>query len=191
MAYNPPMIRTAATAALATCLLGCATAAKPPPPPVPMTPPPAGGPVEWSPKGEVSWKDLTGANPTRRVAFDDWQIRGPTVALTRSSDGRWVGKARGVPVTLTAVPGKLSGGDIDLSLTFDDKGAIVVEGLWGGKKVKLVLVKDRVSGVLPGGPIDMTDMGTGMFNSYNGLLQISGPSDMPQIAIALLDAMVL
>jgi hypothetical protein len=36
----------------------------------------------------------------------------------------------------------------------------------------------------------MTDMGTGMFNSYQGLLQISGPSDMPQIVIALLDAMV-
>jgi hypothetical protein len=36
----------------------------------------------------------------------------------------------------------------------------------------------------------MTDMGTGMFNSYQGMLQISGPPDMPQIAIALLDAMV-
>lgn len=184
------MTRIAAIAALAATLLGCATAAKPPPPPVPMTPPPAGGPAEFSPKGEVTWKDLTGANPTRRVVFDDWQVRGPTVALTRSSDGRWVGKARGVPVALVAADGKLTGGDIDLSLTFDDKGAVVVEGLWGGKKVKLVLVKDRVSGVLPGGPIDMTDMGTGMFNSYQGLLQISGPSDMPQIAISLLDAMV-
>lgn len=184
------MNRIAATAALAACLLGCATAPKAPPPPVPMTPPPPGGPVEFSPKGEVTWKDLTGANPTRRVVFDDWQVRGPTVALTRSSDGRWVGKVRGVPVALTAEPGKLSGGDIDLSLTFDDKGAVVVEGFWRAKKVMLVLVKDRVSGFLPGGPIDMTDMGAGMFNSYNGLLQISGPSDMPQIAIALLDAMV-
>lgn len=185
------MTRTAATAALAATLLGCATAAKPPPPPVPMTPPPAGGPGEFSPKGEVSWKDLTGANPARRVAFDDWQIRGPTVSLTRSSDGRWVGKVRGVPVALTAAPGKLSGGDVDLSLTFDDKGAVVVDGLWGGKKVKLVLEKNRVSGFVPGGPLDMTDMGTGLFNSYQGLLQITGPSDMPQIAIALLDAMVL
>ena len=155
-----------------------------------MTEPPSGGPVEFSPKGEVSWKDLTGVSPPRRVSFDDWRVKGPTVSLARSSDGRWVGKARGVDVALTAAPGKLSGGDVDLALTFDDKGAIVVEGLWGGKRVRLVLARDRISGALPGGPIDMTDMGTGMFNSYQGLLQISGPPDMPQIAIALLDAMV-
>ncbi len=185
------MNRNLATVALAAALLGCATAAKPPPPPVPMTPPPDGGPGEFSPKGEVSWKDLTGANPPRRATFDDWRVKGPTVALSRSSDGRWVGRARGREVALTAAPGKLSGGDIDLSLTFDEKGSIVVEGLWGGKRVRLVLEKNRISGVIPGGPVDMTDMGTGMFNSYQGLLQISGPSDMPQIAIALLDAMVL
>ena len=155
-----------------------------------MTETPSGGPVEFSPKGEVSWKDLTGVSPPRRVSFDDWRVKGPTVSLTRSSDGRWVGKARGVDVALTAAPGKLSGGDVDLALTFDDKGSIVVEGLWGGKRVRLVLARDRISGALPGGPIDMTDMGTGMFNSYQGLLQISGPPDMPQIAIALLDAMV-
>ena len=156
-----------------------------------MTPSPAGGPGEFSSKGEVTWKDLTGANPTRRASFDDWRVQGPTVALSRSSDGRWVGKARGLQVSLVATSGKITGGDIDLSLTFDDKGAIVVEGLWGGKRVQLLLAKDRISGALPGGPVDMTDMGTGMFNSYQGLLQISGPSDMPQIVIALLDAMVL
>jgi hypothetical protein len=176
--------------ALASALLGCATAPKPPAPPVPMAEPPAGGPGDFSPKGEVTWKDLTGVSPPRRVSFDDWRVQGPTVSLSRSSDGRWVGKARGLDVALTAVPGKLSGGDIDLAITFGDKGDIVVEGLWGGKRVRLVLAKDRISGALPGGPIDMTDMGTGMFNSYQGMLMISGPPDMPQIAIALLDAMV-
>lgn len=188
--YNPPMPRLLSTITLAAALLGCATAPKPPAPPVPMTDPPSGGPSEFSPKGEVTWKDLTGVSPPRRVAFDDWRVKGPTVSLTRSSDGRWVGKARGLDVALTAAPGKVSGGDIDLALTFDDKGAIVVEGIWGGKRVRLVLAKDRISGALPGGPIDMTDMGTGMFNSYQGMLMISGPPDMPQIAIALLDAMV-
>ncbi len=155
-----------------------------------MTPSPGGGPGEFSAKGEVSWKDLTGANPARRASFDDWRVRGPTVSLTRSPEGRWVGKARGLQVSLTAASGKITGGDIDLSLTFDDDGNIVVDGLWGGKRVRLVLAKNRISGVLPGGPVDMTDMGTGMFNSYQGFLQIAGPSDMPQIVIALLDAMV-
>ncbi len=184
------MFKLPTAIAIVSTLIGCATAAKPTPPPVPMAPSPAGGPGEFSAKGEVSWKDLTGVHPARRASFDDWRVRGPTVALSRSSDGRWVGKARGLQVALTAAPGKLTGGDIDLSLTFDDKGAIVVEGLWGGKPVRLLLAKDRISGALPGGPVDMTDMGTGMFNSYQGLLQISGPSDMPQIVIALLDAMV-
>jgi hypothetical protein len=184
------MPRLLAIAALAAALLGCATAPKPAAPPVLMTPPPSGGPGEFSPKGEVVWKDLTGVSPPRRATFDDWRVNGPTASLTRSSDGRWVGKARGVDVALTAAPGKLTGGDIDLALTFGDKGVIVVEGLWGGKRVRLELAKDRVSGALPGGPVDMTDMGTGMFNSYQGMLMISGPPDMPQIAIALLDAMV-
>ena len=185
------MFRLATAIAVVATLLGCATAPKAAPPPVPMTPPPAGGQGEFSPKGEVTWKDLTGASPTRRASFDDWGVRGPTVSLSRSSDGRWIGKARGSQVALTAASGKLSGGDTDLSITFDDKGAIVVDGLWGGKRVLLMLAKDRISGALPGGPVDMTDMGTGMFNSYQGLLQISGPSDMPQIVIAILDTMVL
>ena len=184
------MIRPLTVSALAMALLGCATTPKPPAPPVPMTEPPSGGPGEFSPKGEVTWKDLTGVSPPRRVSFDDWRVQGPSVSLTRSSDGRWVGRARGKDVAFTAVAGKVSGGDTDLAVTMGEKGEIVVEGLWGGKRVRLVLAKDRVSGALPGGPIDMTDMGTGMFNSYQGMLQISGPPDMPQIAIALLDAMV-
>jgi hypothetical protein len=32
-------------------------------------------------------------------------------------------------------------------------------------------------------------MGTGMFNSYQGLLQISGPPDMPQVVLALLSVL--
>ena len=184
------MLRLSPVVALAAALLGCATAAKPVLPPVPMTPPPAGGPGEFSPNGEIIWKDLTGVSPPRRVTFDDWRVKGPSVSLTRASESRWVGRARGLDVVLTTAPGKISGGDVDLSLTFDDAGAIVLEGLWGGKRVKLNLAKTKISGSIPGGPVDLTDMGTGMFNSYQGLLQISGPSDMPQVAIGLLDAMV-
>ena len=184
------MPRLPAVLALAATLLGCATIVKPVPPPVPMTPPPAGGPSEFSPKGEIIWKDLTGVSPPRRATFDDWRVKGPSVSLTRASESRWVGRARGLDVVLTTSPGKISGGDVDLALTFDDAGAVVVEGLWGGKRVKLTLAKTKVSGFIPGGPVDLTDMGTGMFNSYQGLLQISGPPDMPQVAIGLLDAMV-
>jgi hypothetical protein len=175
---------------LAASLLGCATTSKAPPPPVPMTTPPPGGVREFSPKGEVIWKDFSGAGVTRRATYDDWRVKGPTVSLARSPEGRWVGKARGLDVVLTAEPGKVYGGDIALSLTFDDDKNIVVEGFWGGKPVKLLLTKNKISGAVPNGPVDLTDMGAGMFNSYTGYLQITGPSDMPQVVFAMLDTMV-
>lgn len=184
------MLRFPAALLLATALLGCATTNKAGPPPVPMTAPPPGGPREFSPKGEVLWKDMSGAGITRRASYDDWRVKGPTVSLARSPEGRWVGKARGLDVVLTAEPGKVHGGDIALSLTFDDDGKIVVEGFWGGKPVKLVLGKNRITGAVPSGPVDLSDMGAGMFNSYTGYLQITGPSDIPQVVFAMLDTMV-
>jgi hypothetical protein len=173
----------------AAVLAGCATTPKVQPP-VPMTQPPAATPRDFSPTGVVVWKDLTGASGARRAAFDDWRIQGPTGSVTRDRQNRWVGTARGADVVLVTQEGKVTGGDIALSLTFDEEGRIVVEGFWGGKPVKLFLAKNKISGAIPSGPVDLTDMGTGMFNSYNGLLEISGPSDMPQVIIAMLDVMV-
>ncbi len=179
----PPVLALLAT-------LACATSAKAPPPPVPMTQAPPGSPGTFTPTGEVVWKDLTGAGPRRVAAFDDWRVRGPGVSLTRSTDGRWFGTFRGADVVLAVTPGKVSGPGVELSLTFDDKGSIVVEGAWGGKPVRMLLAKDRISASFPNGPVELTDMGAGMFNSYQGLLQINGPSDMPQIVLAMLDVMV-
>ena len=175
---------------LAATLLGCSTTGSKPPPPVPMTRPPAATPREFSPTGVVTWKDLTGVSGARRATFDDWRIQGPTVSLTRDRQNRWVGRARGADVVLVTEEGKVTGGDIALSLTFDEDGKIVVEGFWGGKPVKLLLAKNKINGAIPSGPVDLTDMGTGMFNSYDGLLEIKGPSDMPQVVIAMLDVMV-
>jgi len=189
-AYNHRMPRLLVSTLLAAVLLGCATGPKPPPPPVPMTTPPPGGPREFSAKGEVIWKDLAGMGNARRAIFDDWRVKGPTVSLARSPEGRWVGKARGIDVVLAVEPGKIYGGDIAISLTFDDDKNIVVEGFWGAKPVKLILSKNKISGAIPTGPVDLTDMGAGMFNSYTAYLQIKGPSDMPQVVLAMLDVMI-
>jgi hypothetical protein len=182
------MPRPLAAVALLASLLACSTTPKPPAE-VPMTPP-APDPGQFRAKGEVIWKDLSGASPARRATFDDWRVNGPSVALRRTSEGSWSGRLRGRDVVLVTGPGRVEGGDVRLSLTFDDKGAVVMEGLWGGQRVRLVLARDRVSGVLPSGPIDLTEMGSGMFNSWQGLLQVGGPSDMPQVALALLDVLV-
>jgi hypothetical protein len=79
---------------------------------------------------------------------------------------------------------------VDLALTFDDKGAVVLDGTWGGQRVHVVLARDSITGTIPSGPLDLTEMGAGMFNSYQGLLQVGGPADMPQVALALLDVLV-
>jgi hypothetical protein len=126
----------------------------------------------------------------RRATWDDWRVNGPSVTLRRTSDGSWAGRLRGQDVVITTAPGKVEGADVRLSLTFDDKGAVVVAGLWGGQPVRVVLARDRVSGTLPSGPFDLTEMGSGMFNSWQGLLQVGGPSDMPQVVLALLDVLV-
>jgi len=184
------MTRLLAIALVAASLLGCATAQKPPPNKVPMTPPPIGEAPAYSPRGEVTWKDLNGVRPTRRATFDDWRVKGPTLDLVRAGEGRWVGKIRGVEVVFAAEKGRVAGGNIDLALTYDDENNVVVEGLWASRPVKLILGRTSIKGALPTGTIELTDMGSGMFNSYQGFLQISGPPDMPQIVLTMLDAMV-
>jgi hypothetical protein len=152
-----------------------------------MTPPPTGvASGEFLPTGEVVWTDLTGVSGPRRASFDDWRVTGPKVALTRAPDGNWVGKLGSSEVRLVTAPGKVTGAGVELSLTTDDKGDVVVDGLWGGRPVHLLLGKKRISGTTPRGPIDVTEMGSGMYNSYQGLLQLSGPPDMPQVVLALL-----
>ena len=181
------MTRLPATVLLAVSILGCATLVKPPPTPVAMTPAPVGiAAGEFQPTGEVVWKDLTGVNPPRRATFDDWRVIGPRVSLARAPDGSWAGKLGSVEVRLLATLGKVTGPGVELSLTSDDKGAVVVDGLWGGRPVHLVLGKERITGSLPGRQLDLSDMGAGLFNSYQGLLQITGPPDMPQVVLALL-----
>jgi hypothetical protein len=175
-----------ATLLLSVSLLGCATVAKPPPP-IAMTPAPVGLVAgEFRPTGEVTWKDLTGVSPPRRASFDDWRVIGPKVSLTRAPDGTWVGKLGSVEVRLVATLGKISGPGVELALASGEKGSVLVDGIWGGRPVSMVLAKDRITGSLPGRQLDLNDMGAGMFNSYQGLLQISGPPDMPQIILALL-----
>jgi hypothetical protein len=177
----------AAALAVAACLVGCATMPKPPPPPIPMSPAPAGErPAGTEPAGELVWTDLTGVSAPRRASFDEWSVTGPRLSLRRGPDGRWIGKAAGREVSLLTEAGKVSGAGVELALTSDEKGGVLVDGLWGGRPVHLVLGKTRITGTIPGGQIDLTDMGSGMFNSYQGLLQISGPPDMPQVVLALL-----
>lgn len=181
------MNRLPAALALAFSLLGCATVAKPPPPPIAMTAAPVGIVAgEFQPTGEVVWKDLTGVSPPRKASFDDWRVIGPRVSLTRAPDGNWVGKLGSTEVRLLATLGKVTGPGVELSISAGEKGDVVVDGLWGGRPVHLELGKTRITGTLPGRQLDLTDMGSGMFNSYQGLLQITGPPDMPQIVLALL-----
>jgi hypothetical protein len=152
-----------------------------------MTPAPVGlSAGEFQPTGDLVWTDLTGVSSPRRASFDEWRVNGPRMALTRAPDGSWVGTRGGRDVTLVAVDGKVTGPGVELALTSDEKGGVLVDGLWGGRPVHLVLGKERIKGSVPGGQIDLTDMGAGMFNSYRGLLQISGPPDMPQVVLALL-----
>ena len=181
------MNRLPAALALAFSLLGCATVAKPPPPPIAMTAAPVGIVAgEFQPTGEVVWKDLTGVSPPRKASFDDWRVIGPRVSLTRAPDGNWVGKLGSTEVRLLATLGKVTGPGVELSISAGEKGDVVVDGLWGGRPVHLDLGKEHITGTLPGRQLDLTDMGSGLFNSYQGLLQITGPPDMPQIVLSLL-----
>ncbi len=175
---------------VAASLAACATSSKPQPTLVPMTPAPPGGlAVDGTSKAQVTWKDLSGASPTRRATFDEWTIDGPYVSLVRAAGGAWKGRLRGQPVELVAVEGRISGPGTDLSLTYGEKDDVVVTGFWAGKAVRLVLGRTKITAVLPAGAIELTDMGTGMFNSYQGLLEISGPPDMPQIVVAILSVL--
>ena len=184
------MLRLPTALLAAATLLGCATSSKPAPVLVPMTPAPPGGlAVTDAQKSQVIWKDLTGVAPTRRATWDEWTVDGPYVSLARATGDTWKGKLRGQPVEILAVEGKISGPGTDLALTYGEKDDIVVTGFWAGKAVRLVLGRTKISAVLPAGSMELTDMGSGMFNSYQGLLEIAGPPDMPQVALAILSVL--
>jgi hypothetical protein len=183
------MFRPVLALGAALAITACASLSPPKPTPVTMTPPPDGEPAAFSAKGQLLWKDLTGASASRRASFDDWRIEGPTLSLVRAGAGTWTGRIRGRDVVVATRPGKVAGGDVDLTVEQDDKGAVIVDGRWAGRPVHFVLATDRIRGAIGNQSIDMSDMGSGMFNSYQGLLQIGGPADMPQIVLALLDVL--
>ncbi len=183
------MIRRVTSLAATLLVAACSTLSPPKPTPVVMTMPPDGEPAAFSAKGLLVWKDLTGASAGRRATFDDWRIEGPTMSLSRAGTGTWTGRLRGRDVVIATKPGKVSGGDVEITLEQDEKGAVIVDGRWAGRPVHFTLATDRIRGAIGNQSIDMSDMGSGMFNSYQGLLQISGPADMPQVVLALLDVL--
>jgi hypothetical protein len=152
-----------------------------------MTPvPPPGLESADVPKTQVTWKDLTGVSPPRRVTYGNYFLSGPNIALKRVSPTSWKGTLRGFDVEFVAAPGKFTGPGTELSITFGEKNEVVVDGFWAGTAAHLVLESNKITALLPSGPMELTDMGSGMFNSYQGLLEIVGPSDMPQVVVSIL-----
>jgi hypothetical protein len=188
----PPVNPTRLVAALGlAALAACATTS--PNLPMPMSVlPPGPPPAEFKALGEVQWVNLDRSNPARRVAFDAWRVMGPPMNLLRGPDGRWVGTFHGLDTALTPGPGKLTGAGVDLTIVRQPNGSVLVTGYFADVPVRIDMTPDRLKGSAGPNGFDLSWMGPGMYNSYAGLLQLTGAAGqladpvLPQAVLALL-----
>jgi len=172
-------------------LVACATAS--PGAPVALSPVPP-GPValEFHASGEVLWAYVR-QESTRRASYDGWRVTGPSVSLVRGPDGLWHGTFQGRDALLAAVPGKITGTGIDISVLRQADGSIAVSGSWLGAPVGFQLAGDRVRGSAGANSFDLWRAGPGMYsNDAAGLLTLAGDAArleepvMPQLPLAML-----
>ncbi len=70
------------------------------------------------------------------AAFDDTRVRGPTVNMSVTKDGRWGGSILQKDVMLKVEPDRISGAGVNLLVKKKD-GTLTVEGLVNNVRVRL------------------------------------------------------
>jgi hypothetical protein len=79
------------------------------------------------------------------AAFDATRVRGPTVNMTLTKDGRWGGNLLQKDVMLKVTPDRISGAGVNLVVKKAD-GKLTVEGLVNNVRVRLEASANRFVG---------------------------------------------
>ncbi len=136
------------------------------------------------------------------ASFSADRVIGPTINMTRSADGHWVGWIRGVPLSLAVAGGQISSPSLTMSVEELSEG-IEISGLWTpetsalGNQISIrVTPKElyvREPFVNP--PVYLEGIGAGSYGTgrYGNSVELKGTAGQlhppqPQFALALLGA---
>ena len=133
------------------------------------------------------------------AAYDATRVRGPTVNLSVTKDGRWGGSILQKDVMLKVTPEKITGAGVNLIIT-RKPGSLAVEGMVDGIRVRITAAADRFVGRVGNSQVESNRSGdAGWFNNTGsgrqGTIRFKGTADtlpdvpMPQWLFAVIGAM--
>lgn len=133
------------------------------------------------------------------AAYDATRVRGPSVNMSVTKDGRWGGNLLTKDVMLKIEPDRISGAGVNLIVKRDAK-TLSVEGLISGIRVRVKATQTSLVARVGGRQVDATRAAEGYWYltggaSRSAVIQLKGTADklpdvpMPQWIFALIGAL--
>jgi hypothetical protein len=167
--------------------------------PLAMTRPPSPArTAEFRPTGEVR------SSLGKSASFDAWLVIGPSVNLAYAEDGAWIGSAGAIErgFRLAVKDGTLSGSGVNVSITREADGTVVIGGMYFQSRYLVRLASGKITGSTRGGKcsFELSAQGQGLYQGnlacgrsvdtfFIHLLGDAARTDdpvLPQVALALL-----
>jgi hypothetical protein len=150
-------------------------------------PPPPGPDAPFRSEGEVVYRGS--------AAYDATRVRGPSVNMAVTRDGKWGGNLLEKDVMLTVTPERISGAGVNLVVSRDAK-SLSVEGLVSGIRVRVKATQDTFVGRVGNRQIECTRGADGYWHLSGGVaaIRFKGTADrmpdvpMPQWIFAVIGA---
>jgi hypothetical protein len=133
------------------------------------------------------------------AAYDATRVRGPSVNMSVTKDGRWGGNLLGKDVMLDIKPDRISGAGVNLVVK-RDASTLSVEGMISGIRVRVKATRDTLVARVGERQVDCTRGAEGYWHLTGGatrsaVIQLKGTADklpdvpMPQWIFALIGAL--
>jgi len=94
------------------------------------------------------------------AAYDDTRVRGPTVNMSITKDGRWGGSLLQKDVMLKVTPERITGAGVNLVVT-RKPGSLTIEGLINGIRVRITASPDKFVGRVGNSQVESSRHGEG------------------------------
>ena len=130
------------------------------------------------------------------ASFNSDRVIGPTINMTRSADGHWVGWIRGVPLSLAVDGRQISSPTLTMSIEELPDG-IEMSGLWTANQISIRVTPQELYVREPfvNPPVYLEGIGEGSYGTgrFGNSVELKGAAaqlhpPQPQFALALLAA---
>jgi hypothetical protein len=135
----------------------------------------------YEPLGEL---DFSAAGQAGGASFDREQVVGSEVTISLQRSGGWAGELGHRGTRLTATPTHLGGAGLSLAVSQRD-GALTMEGLVFGRRVRLALDQKALTGRYGACAFELTRAGPGLYLGDVGCQRTRGGSTTSKATLRL------